>query len=174
AVARQQGVAQTLLESLDLHRHGGLGLVHPTSRFGEAAAIGNGAEGLQLIEVERRGHGCPSPKLIIRMKSICWTNGSPARYVIIIGVLPRRSLAGLPPAEPFLETRNGSLAARRAVSCGWLARYPHPAPFCLDCPGKSQSRPPHRAARPARSRHCPPQGSRHRTLRYRRGHDGPQ
>jgi uncharacterized protein YjiS (DUF1127 family) len=37
---------------------------------------------------------------------------------------PAPDLADLPPAEPFLENRNGSLAAWRAVSCGWLACSP--------------------------------------------------
>ncbi len=55
-VARQKRVAKPFLEALDLHRHRRLRLVHPPRGFGEAAAIGNGAEALQLIEIERNGH----------------------------------------------------------------------------------------------------------------------
>ena len=55
-VARQKRVAEPLLEALYLHRHGRLRLVHAACRLGEAAAIGDGAEALQLVEVERRAH----------------------------------------------------------------------------------------------------------------------
>ena len=55
-VPPEQGLPQSLLEPLDLHRHGRLRLVHPPRRFGERAAIGDGAEALELVEIERSSH----------------------------------------------------------------------------------------------------------------------
>jgi hypothetical protein len=49
-------LAQPLLEALDLHRDRRLRLVHASRGLGEAAAIGDGAEALQLVEVEGSGH----------------------------------------------------------------------------------------------------------------------
>ena len=57
AVAREDRPLQPLLQPLHLHRHGGLGLVHHLGRLGEAAGLGDGDEGAQLVDVEQRGHG---------------------------------------------------------------------------------------------------------------------
>ena len=57
AVAREDRLAEPLLEPLHLHRHGRLGLVHDVGGAGEAAGLGNGDEGAQLVDVDERGHG---------------------------------------------------------------------------------------------------------------------
>ena len=57
AVLGEELLADTLLQSAHLHRYGGLRLEHPVGRPGEAAGIDDGDEGLQLIDIERRGHG---------------------------------------------------------------------------------------------------------------------
>ena len=40
----EQGAAELLLETADMHRDGGLGLVHAVGGFGERAAIDDGEE----------------------------------------------------------------------------------------------------------------------------------
>src|SRR5690606_2258855 len=78
-VAQEQRLAEPFLEPLDLHRNRRLRLVDPPCGLGETAAIGDGAEGLQLVEVEGTGHvPDPSQNLISKMKSICLNNESPA------------------------------------------------------------------------------------------------
>ena len=57
AVAREDRPLETLLQPLHLHRDGGLGLVHDLGGFGEAAGLGDGDEGAQLVDVEQCGHG---------------------------------------------------------------------------------------------------------------------
>jgi hypothetical protein len=46
-------LANALFEPSHLHGNGGLGLEDAVGRLGEAAGIGDGDEGLQLINVER-------------------------------------------------------------------------------------------------------------------------
>src|SRR5690606_16763951 len=72
---QEQGLPQPLLEPLDLHGDRRLGLENPPCCLGKAAAIGDRAEGLQLVEIERGGHAeGPSQTLIKRMKSIYLNN----------------------------------------------------------------------------------------------------
>ena len=56
-VAREDRTLETLLQPLHLHRDGGLGLVHDLGGFREAAGLGDGDEGAQLVDVEHCGHG---------------------------------------------------------------------------------------------------------------------
>ena len=56
-VAREDRPLEPLLQPLHLHRDRGLGLVHDLGRLGEAAGLGDGDEGAQLVDVEQRGHG---------------------------------------------------------------------------------------------------------------------
>jgi len=54
-----------------------LGAVHLAGGTGETAGIRNADEGLQLIEIERRGHGfLQSSKLMIMIRNIRWINQS--------------------------------------------------------------------------------------------------
>ena len=48
----EQGAAQLLLQPADVHRDGGLGLVHPFRRPGERAGIDDGEERAKLVGVE--------------------------------------------------------------------------------------------------------------------------
>ena len=57
AVAREDRPLQPLLQPLHLHRHRRLGLVHHLGGLGEAAGLGDGDEGAQLVDVDERGHG---------------------------------------------------------------------------------------------------------------------
>ena len=57
AVLFEQRLADALLQPAHLHGYRRLGPVHLLGRAGEAAGVGNHDEGLQLVEVERRGHG---------------------------------------------------------------------------------------------------------------------
>ena len=52
----EQRLADALLEPPHLHRHGRLRAVHLVGGAREAAGIGNGDEGVHLVEIERRGH----------------------------------------------------------------------------------------------------------------------
>ena len=52
----EQGAAQLLLEPADMHRDGGLGLVHPLGRFGERAGIDDGEKRAKLVGVEHGTH----------------------------------------------------------------------------------------------------------------------
>ena len=57
AVAREDRPLEPLLQPLHLHGHRRLGLVHHLGRLGEAAGLGDGDEGAQLVDVDERGHG---------------------------------------------------------------------------------------------------------------------
>ena len=48
----EQGAAQLFLETADVHRDGGLGLVHSLGRLGERAGVDDGEKGAQLVGVE--------------------------------------------------------------------------------------------------------------------------
>ena len=56
AVLLEQRLADPLLQPAHLHGNRRLRAVHLVGRAGEAARVGDGDEGLQLVEVERRGH----------------------------------------------------------------------------------------------------------------------
>lgn len=56
--------AQPLFKPSHLHRDGGLRLENPVCRFGEAAGINDGDEGVQLVNIEGCGHGVPSIRMI--------------------------------------------------------------------------------------------------------------
>ena len=57
AVAREDRPLEPLFQTLHLHRHRRLRLVHHLGRLGEAAGLGDGDEGAQLVDVDQRGHG---------------------------------------------------------------------------------------------------------------------
>ena len=59
AVAREDRLAEPLLQPLHLHRHRRLGLVHDLGGLGEAAGLDDGDEGAQLVDVDQGGHGVP-------------------------------------------------------------------------------------------------------------------
>ena len=67
----EQGAAQLLLQPADVHRDGGLGLVHPFRRPGERAGIDDGEERAKLVGVE---HGDLSEKMISYSTNIRWTD----------------------------------------------------------------------------------------------------
>jgi hypothetical protein len=52
----EERLADALFETPHLHGNRRLRPVHVIGRLGEAASIGNGDEGLELVEVEWRGH----------------------------------------------------------------------------------------------------------------------
>ena len=56
AVAGEDRLADPLLEAAHLHRHRRLGLGDAIGGAGEGPGLGDGDEGLQLIEIQRRGH----------------------------------------------------------------------------------------------------------------------
>ena len=56
SLLHEQGAVQLLLEPADMHRDGGLGLVHPLGRLGERAGIDDGEEGAKLVGVEHGTH----------------------------------------------------------------------------------------------------------------------
>src|SRR5690606_25335012 len=96
-----------LLQSLDLHGDGGLRLVHAPGGLGEAAAIGDRAKGLQLVQIQgRRHHKPPSRMLMSGMKFIRWTNRKQEPTFMNIG--DRRSLTARssPPGKPRILEKN--------------------------------------------------------------------
>ena len=56
AVAGEDRLADPLLQPAHLHRHRRLGLEHDLRGAGEAAGLGDGNEGPELVEVEGRRH----------------------------------------------------------------------------------------------------------------------
>ncbi|MND60385.1 hypothetical protein D3C80_516110 [compost metagenome] len=68
-------LADPLFKPAHLHRHGRLCLEHPVRSLGEAARVDDGDESMQLVDIERSGHGRhPSVKLIIIIRNIRWTD----------------------------------------------------------------------------------------------------
>jgi hypothetical protein len=52
----EQRLADPLFQPPHLHRHGRLRAMNFVRRPGEAAGVSDGDEGVELVEVERRGH----------------------------------------------------------------------------------------------------------------------
>ncbi|MCY1299098.1 hypothetical protein D9M70_486130 [compost metagenome] len=57
AILHEQRLADALFQAAHLHRHGGLSLEDPVGRLGETARVGDRDKGLELVDIERCGHG---------------------------------------------------------------------------------------------------------------------
>src|SRR5262249_33115121 len=57
AVAGKDRSPEALLQPLHLHGNGRLGLVDDVGCAGEAARLGDGNEGTELVHIDERGHG---------------------------------------------------------------------------------------------------------------------
>lgn len=64
AILHEKRLADPFFQASHLHRYGGLSLEDTVGRLGEAARVCDCYEGLQLVNIERCGHGRNTHKIV--------------------------------------------------------------------------------------------------------------